>query len=90
MNQEKLIIGIKPFDLHCHLEQKKNAKILNAEVYMSEIAGHYNIISIKLNDAIIKIREEKSFKVSLGDKISVDFNEEKLDFFDAISGNRIF
>jgi len=90
INQEKLIIGIRPFDLHCYLKQEENTKILNTEVYMSEIAGHYNIISIKLNNTIIKIREEKSFKVSLGDKISVDFKEEKLDFFDAISGNRIF
>jgi len=90
MTQEKIIIGIRPFDLHCFLGQKENAKIINTEVYVSEIAGHYNIISIKLNNTIIKIREEKSFKVSLGDKISVDFQEEKLDFFDAISGNRIF
>jgi ABC-type sugar transport system ATPase subunit len=90
INQEKLIVGIRPFDLHCYLKQKENIKILNTEVYMSEIAGHYNIISIKLNNIIIKIREEKSFKASLGDKISVDFKEEKLDFFDAISGNRIF
>jgi len=90
INQEKLIVGIRPFDLHCVLKQKEDAKILNTEVYVSEIAGHYNIISIKLNNTIIRIREEKSFKVSLGDKISVDFKEEKLDFFDAISGNRIF
>jgi len=90
INQEKLIIGIRPFDLHCYLKQKENAKILNTEVYMSEILGHYNIISIKLGNTVIKIREDKSFKVSLGEKISVDFKEEKLDFFDAISGNRIF
>ena len=31
------------------VSSEKNAKILNTEVYMSEIAGHYNIISIKLN-----------------------------------------
>jgi ABC-type sugar transport system ATPase subunit len=90
INQEKLIIGIRPFDLHCYLKQKENAKILNIEVYMSEILGHYNIISIKLGNTVIKIREDKSFKVSLGEKISVDFKEEKLDFFNAISGNRIF
>ena len=29
INQEKLIIGIRPFDLHCYLKQKENAKILN-------------------------------------------------------------
>ncbi len=90
INQEKLIIGIRPFDLHCYLKQKENAKILNTEVYMNEILGHYNIISIKLGNTVIKIREDKSFKVSLGEKISVDFKEEKLDFFNAISGNRIF
>jgi len=90
INQKKLIIGIRPFDLHCYLKQKENAKILNIEVYMNEIVGHYNIISIKLDDTIVKIREDKSFKVSMGDKISIDFEEEKLDFFDAISGNRIF
>lgn len=90
INQEKLIVGIRPFDLHCYLKQKENAKILNTEVYMSEILGHYNIISIKLGNTVIMIREDKSFKVSLGEKISVDFKEEKLDFFDAISGNRIF
>jgi len=90
INQEKLIIGIRPFDLYCYLDNKDNAKILNTEVYVSEIVGHYNIISIKLDDTIVKIREDKSFKVSMGDKISIDFKEDKLDFFDAVLGNRIF
>jgi len=90
INQKKLIIGIRPFDLNCYLGNKEDAKILNSEVYISEIVGHYNIISIKLDDTIIKIREDKSFKVSIGDKISIGFKEEKLDFFDAVAGNRIF
>lgn len=90
INQEKIIFGIRPFDLHCYLGSKDDAKVLNLEVYISEIVGHYNIISIKLDNTIIKIREDKSFKVSMGDKISIDFKEEKLDFFDAVSGNRIF
>ncbi len=90
INQEKIIFGIRPFDLHCYLGTKDDAKILNTEVYVSEIVGHYNIVSIKLDDTIVKIREDKSFKVSMGDKISIDFKEEKLDFFDAVLGNRIF
>lgn len=86
----KVILGIRPFDLQCILGHKDNVKIPDIEVYVTVTIGKYNLISVKLGNTIIKIREDKSFKVSIGDKISIDFEEEKLDFFDAISGNRIF
>jgi len=90
ISQEKIILGIRPFDLYCYLDNLDKAKILNAEVYVSEIVGHHNIISIKLDNTIIKVREDKAFKVSIGDKVSLGFEEEKVDFFDPVSRNRIF
>ena len=86
----KVIFGIRPFDLQCILGHKDNVKIPDIEVYVTVTIGKYNLISVKLGNTIIKIRKDKSFKVSIGDKMSIDFEEEKLDFFDAISGNRIF
>ncbi|MGB9857409.1 MAG: ABC transporter ATP-binding protein [Dictyoglomaceae bacterium] len=89
ISQEKVILGIRPFDLHCVLGKMENVKIPEVEVYVTELVGHYNIVSVKLGDTLLKIREDKSFKVSIGEKISIDFEEDKLHFFDGVSGNRI-
>jgi multiple sugar transport system ATP-binding protein len=89
-NQEKLILGVRPFDFNCYLGKKEGAKISKIEVYANEIISQYNIISVKLGNLIVKIREDKSFKVAMDEKISIDFEEDKVNFFDGISGEIVF
>jgi len=77
----ELILGVRPEDIS--LEKKRTAKeFVNAEVYVTEPMGSEVIVDLKVGEEILKVKTPPDIKISIGDKMWIGFNEDRIHIFD--------
>ena len=84
----ELMVGIRPFDIWIG-KKEGMFSIDGVEVYVTELLGNVNIVSIHLGENLIKVRVGKDVKFDIGEKVTISYNPEKLLFFNPLDGNRI-
>ena len=77
----ELILGVRPED--AYIEKKRTpSNLIEAEVYVTEPLGSEVIIDLKVGNNLIKARTTPDFVISMGEKVWIGFNEEKIHLFD--------
>ncbi len=84
----ELMVGVRPFDIWIG-ERSGFPKIENVEVYVTELLGNVNIVSVHLGGNLVKIRVGKDVKFEIGEKISISYDPKRLLFFNPLTGGRI-
>jgi len=77
----ELKVGIRPEDISVH-KQRVQAEPIKAEVYVAEPLGSEVILDLKIGDSLVKAKTSPDFKLSIGEKIWMTFNKEKMHIFD--------
>ncbi len=62
---------------------------IEAPLYALELLGDATMASLRPEGTIISVRSEKSYRASIGDRVSVRIAKEHCHFFDPQSGDRI-
>jgi len=77
----ELILGVRPEDIS--LEKKRTPeKLVEAEVYVTEPLGSEVIFDLKVGDNLVKAKTTPDFAMSIGEKVWIGFNKEKMHLFD--------
>jgi multiple sugar transport system ATP-binding protein len=81
MTSSELILGIRPEDIS--IGKKRTPEMLvEANVYVTEPMGSEIIVDLKVKDDLIKARTTPDFAISIGEKVWIGFNREKIHLFD--------
>lgn len=92
-NGKELVMGVRPEDLHII---QHNKAIFTEKVLVVEPQGSHQILVFKMENkfypdkVIVKMILPAKIKLMPGDKIGLDFNRNKLHFFEKETENRIF
>lgn len=84
--RKDVILGVRPEDLkiidqgHAHME---------VILFSVELTGDQTIVTAKLGDNYITVREDKDFDGIIDTPVQVQVNESKVFLFDAATGDRI-
>lgn len=77
----ELILGVRPEDVL--LENRKTPRSpIDAEVYVTEPLGSEVIVDLKVGDNLIKARAAADFALSIGAKVWIGIQEDKVHLFD--------
>jgi len=77
----ELVLGVRPEDMY--LGNKKSVdNFAKAEVYVLEPLGSEVIVDLKIEENIVKVRTTSDFSISVGERVWVGFNKEKIYIFD--------
>jgi multiple sugar transport system ATP-binding protein len=88
LNKE-LILGVRPEDIMFSLESKPS--YIKIEVYLIESTGSYNIIDVKLEGMeSIRVRTISTIEPRIGDNAYINFDYDRISFFDKETENAIF
>ncbi len=84
--QRNLILGIRPENLTLTGETEAN---LSAPCLVAEPQGSHQVVSIELDDKLLKIIAPARPAVHSGEMVHLKFKQESLRFFDPQTGQRI-
>ena len=88
LNQE-LILGVRPEDIIFSLESKPH--YIKTSVFMIEVTGSYNIIDVNLGGIeSLKVRSLSTIEPRIGDEVYINFDTDRITFFDKETKNAIF
>lgn len=77
----ELILGVRPEFIF--LDKKRAPdRLIKAEVYVTEPMGSEVIVDLKIGENFIKAKVAPDFTISVGEKVWMGFNEEKMHLFD--------
>ncbi|MFB6215118.1 MAG: ABC transporter ATP-binding protein [Candidatus Bipolaricaulia bacterium] len=84
---EELILGIRPENMTISLFDNlgDSSPSLTGEIYTVETLGAEVLFSVKVGDSILRIREmasDAASKLAVGDNVGVEFDKEKVLFYD--------
>lgn len=82
----RLILGIRPEDIS--LVNRENA-LFSAKALVVEPQGSHQVVSVKLNEQIVKFVMPPSPRRNAGDSIHTAFRQNKLHFFNHHTTNRL-
>lgn len=83
----KVVLGIRPQDVHC---QEKGEENLKAEVFVVEPQGAEKIVTLRLEDeTVIKSVVGEEVTLKPGQQTAVSFDSRKIHLFDPDTGKRI-
>jgi len=83
-----LVLGVRPEDIILSFHSKE--KYIKTKVLILESVGSYNIIDINIGkNKIIKARTIETFLPSIGETVYVDFDMERVSFFNKETGDSI-
>jgi multiple sugar transport system ATP-binding protein len=77
----ELILGVRPEDISLG-KRRTPEKLIKAEVYVTEPLGSEVIVDLKVGDTLFKAKTNLDFTISLGEKVWIGFNKEKMHLFD--------
>lgn len=80
----KVVLGIRPEDIE--INQKEGEK---AEIYMIESMGRQKLLTIKMEDLLVKILTDFKFNETIGEKIKYHFCLEKIHLFNNTTGESL-
>ena len=81
-------IGVRPEDVRINGENSENG--LNGKVEVVENMGSEKILYINTGNENISAKVGRETMVELGDSVSIQFNLQKVHFFDKESEKRIY
>jgi len=76
----ELILGVRPQDISVSEKEVPNSIV--SEVYAIEPLGHETIFDLKLGDKIIKACTHPMYTITLGEKVWMIFNMDKIHLLD--------
>lgn len=85
-NKSRLILGVRPEDIKI---VKKEESILTKELLVVEPQGSFQILSMEVNNHIIKIIANTLIKFHPDDLVSINFDMNRIHLFDIDTGERI-
>lgn len=86
---EKLILGIRPQDVHVSKDAKVGEPSFRADLYMTEPLGDVLILNLKIEANLVKAMVNPDFKVEKSDKLWITFREDKIYLFDKNTGRTL-
>ena len=78
---KELILGSRPEDIHVS-RKKPIGEFMEVEIYAVEPLGAENIIDLKIEEYLIKAKGPPDFEASIGEKMYIKINKEKIHIFD--------
>jgi multiple sugar transport system ATP-binding protein len=84
----ELILGVRPEDISLG-KNRTQEKSVEAEIYVIEPLGSEIIVDLKLGDNLIKVKTTPDFALSIGEKVWIGFDMEKIHLFDKKTENSI-
>ena len=84
MSARDLILGVRPE----HVRLNDQAP-LRGEVFGTEYLGTTQIITVTTPHGLAKARLPANLKVSVGDRVGLEFRSDRVSLFDAASGRAI-
>lgn len=86
--KSEIKMGIRPEDIDITLERGDENSI-SGTVYVCEPLGKNSIITVDLVGQKIKVKSKKSWALEEREKVWLNFNCERICFFDPITGQRL-
>jgi multiple sugar transport system ATP-binding protein len=83
-NAQELVIGVRPESVMLTFELRDDN--LQGEVYVVELLGSDALVTVDLDGVTIKAKVDAEFMVEPGQKVGVEFNQNRLYIFDFQSG----
>ena len=62
---------------------------INAPIYTLEILGEATMVTVRIDDALVSVRADKSFRAEIGDKVSISVPSGICHLFDGRTGARM-
>jgi len=87
-NVSKVILGIRP--QHIIVKREKIVNGIKASIYVVEPLGTETILTLKLDDFMIKAVVPPTFQGSIGDEVWLRFREDRIMLFDKVSKNSLY
>lgn len=84
----KFLLGIRPEDIFLHKDIEKTTGIIGV-IQLIENVGDEKIVSLKINDKILKSIVGKEKILEYGQKVHIEINKDKIHLFDIESNKRI-
>ena len=81
LSSAEVYIGIRPEDLKISVERQRNS-VFSSEIYVLEHQGANMVVDLKIDSEIIKV-VSPPMPLSIGDKVWVWFETNKMHIFDA-------
>lgn len=82
VSTSELTLGIRPEDIKVS-RGKLPADGLEAEVYVTEALGSETIVNLKLGENVLKAKCEATFKPSMGERVWLQFDKQRMHIFDS-------
>jgi len=76
----ELILGTRPEGISIG-NMRTPEKSVEGKIYAKEPLGSEVIIDLKVGDNLIRVKTTPNFKISIGDKVWIGFNKEKMHLF---------
>ncbi len=81
----ELILGVRPEDVRVHKEKAKG-EVIDSEVYAAEPLGAEIIVTLKTGENLVKAKAGPDFKATIGERMYITINKEKMHIFDKPTG----
>jgi len=88
----ELIFGVRPRDLIINTKAPLKEAYIPAEVYVQEPLGDEVVLDLKMDSSLFKaiVNPELSESLSIGQKVYLTFNEQRVHFFNKVTGELIY
>jgi len=85
----KLVLGVRPQDIHVSTVEPTETGCIPAEIYTTEPLGDSTILDVKVGDKLLKAIAAAAFEGDAGLKVWIRFVAERTHLFDRSSGEAI-
>jgi len=82
-----LVVGIRPEDISLSMSKKED--YLNAEIFVIEEMGSYNIVDVIIGKDKIRVRTLPDVKPGIREKAFINFDTDRISVFDKETGNSV-
>jgi multiple sugar transport system ATP-binding protein len=83
----EVVLGVRPEDISILGKEKPNG--ITGEVYVLEPLGSELIVSIKVNETMIKVKCASSMRFVPGSRVSLSFDSKRIHIFDKKTGTTL-
>lgn len=87
-SSSEVILGARPSDISIS-KKRRDQDSIPAEVYVSEPMGAITIVDLKVGDKLVKVKVPGVYQASMGEKVWLTFNKDRIHIFDKRSGGLI-
>ncbi|MEE4604876.1 MAG: ABC transporter ATP-binding protein [Desulfobacteraceae bacterium] len=85
-SRQKVILGVRPEDMKIVENAESH---IEAVLYSVELTGDQTIVTAKLGESDITVREDKDYEGVIDQTVKIKLDESKVFLFDAKTGHRI-